>query len=193
MTAYSQSGDVYPVRRLGVHPPGAYGTLQASDLLKTTCIHLDNYAVPVVSIGAANGVGGIKIFTFPPGFIKRFGTRALLTFSIAADKQADFLDGTPEGDVGLGTIAPVDADALGTDATDDDWGTAAALTFDAFGIAAPVAIASEADGVHDGTVDPVELYLNLLIDAADLDDDVTTEILVSGDVWFSWLNQGGAE
>jgi hypothetical protein len=192
MGSVTVSGDVIPIQRRGFQPAGAFDPLVVSDVVKTVKLTLVDLPVPIVSVTTGNGVGGARLYKFPAGFIKRLGCRARLTFSIAAAEQGDFTDGTPDGDVGIGTAVPADADALGTDATDDDWGTATPIAFAAFAITTPVAVPSEADGVHDGSSTPVEVFLNMLIDAADIDDDATTEILVSGTVWLSWLNQGGA-
>ena len=156
----------------------------------TTKLTLSSFPVPVVSVSTGNGVGGALLYTFPTGFIKRLGCRAELSIAIATANQADFTDGTPEGDLGIGTLAPANADALGTDATDDDWGTATAFTMSSFAVSS-VTIPTEADGVHDGSSTPVPLYLNALVDAADIDDDTTSQLDVSGTIWFSWLNQYG--
>lgn len=203
--------DSVRVARTG-HGPGM-GTVEVSELLgmgagdeaqlttltreevimvpRTTHLTLVDLPVPCVTVTTGNGVGGTLIYTFPSGFTKRLGCRAVLSARVATANEADFTDGAVAGDFGIGTLAPANADALGTDATDDDWGTAVAFLMAAF-VDASIIVASEADGVHDGTSTAVPLFLNLLVDAAEQDDDNTSEILVSGDIWFSWLNQGGA-
>jgi len=147
-----------------------------------------NMPVPVVSVTTGAGVGGKKFFDFPPGFIKHFSTRGILTVSVAAAKQADFTDATPEGDVGVGTAAPADADALGTDATDDDFGTSTPLTMSAYSGA--VTIPTEAEAVFNGSATSIDLYVNVFIDAVDIDDSTTTEVLVNGWLLVCWMNQG---
>lgn len=153
-----------------------------------TKLTLASFVVAVTSVTTGAGVGGSKIFTFPLGYIQRYSCRAAL--SLAVETQADFTDSTPEGDVGIGSVAPADADALGTDATDDDWGTAVAFAMTSY-VDSSVVVAPEAAGVVDGTSAQLSLYLNALVDAADIDDGTTTNLLFSGDIWILWANQGG--
>ena len=75
-----------------------------------------------------------------------------LSLAVASAKQADFTDATPEGDAGIGSVAPENADALGTDATDDDFATATAFTMSAF--AATVDCPSEASLQFEVTPPP---------------------------------------
>lgn len=159
-----------------------------SDVLHQTVITLKNTPVPVASVADAAGVGGAKVFDFPEGRILFLGATAKLTIAVPADKQADFTDATPEGDIGIGTAVPADADALGTDATDDDLATATAFTMAAF--SATANLPSEAVAQFDGTSSPKAAFVNVLIDAGDIDDDASTHVLVSGTVTLTWINQG---
>jgi hypothetical protein len=151
-----------------------------------TVVTLANTPLSVTSVTTGAGVGGVKIYDFPEGYIQMHGCTADL--SLAVETEADFTDGTPQGDVGIGTAAPADADALGTDATDDNFGTATAFTMSAF--AATVDVPPEATLNVDGTTTPVDAYVNALVDAADIDDSITTNLLVSGTVTFVWSNLG---
>ncbi len=108
--------------------------------------------------------------------------------AIGAAKQADYTDNTPEGDIGIGTLLPANADALGTDATDDNLGTAQAISMTAW--ASTQDIVSEAIVDLDGTSTPADVIVTALIDAGDIDDDMTTEIEVSGTVTITWINMG---
>lgn len=157
--------------------------------VKQTIFHLTDVAVPVVSVTTGNGVGGLKIYDFPAGQILHMGTIAQLSNRIATAKQADFTDATPEGDVGIGTVAPANADALGTDATDDDFATATAFTMSAYADAS-IAVPSEAQASFNGRTTPIDLYLNHLVDAADIDDGTSSEILYSGKITVNWMNLG---
>jgi hypothetical protein len=154
-----------------------------------TILTLADAPLPIVSVSTANGVGGLKIYNMKEGYIKFEGAIANLALRIATAKQADFTDAIPEGDLGIGTAAPVDADALGTDATDDNICTAAGFTCSAYA-ASDIKLPSEADLLVDGTTAAVGVYLNGLVDAADIDDDVTTEVLVSGTITMYWTNLG---
>jgi hypothetical protein len=157
--------------------------------VKKTVLRLNDVPVPVISVTTGNGVGGVKIYDFPGGDIVLLGCIAQLSNRIVAAEQADFTDATPEGDVGIGTVAPANADALGTDATDDNFGTAAPFTMSAYADAS-IPINSEAIQVFDGKTTPIDLYLNQLVDAADIDDGATSEILYSGVITVHWLNRG---
>lgn len=152
-----------------------------------TVLTLASTPVSVVSVTTGNGVGGTKIYDFPEGYINVLGCVANLT--LAVETQGDFTDATPEGDVGIGSVAPANADALGTDATDDDYATATAFTMDAY--AASVACPPDAAGaLFDGTSTAKDVYVNVLVDAADIDDGATTNVLVSGTVTITWINLG---
>lgn len=161
---------------------------QGDGNIHKTILTLAATPLPIVSVGSANGVGGVKLYDFPEGRVCILGTMADLSLAVAAGKQADFTDATPEGDVGIGTVAPANADAFGTDATDDDFATGTAFTMSAY--AATAKCPSEAVQQMDGTATAKDLYLNGLVDAADIDDDVSTEIEVTGTVTVVWVNLG---
>lgn len=154
-----------------------------------TVFTLVDMPISVVSVTTGNGVGGTQLYTFPAGRIIHFGSMANLSVRVATAKQADFTDATPEGDLGLGTLAPANADALGTDATDDNFATAAGFTMSSYADTS-VVLPSEATAHYDGTGTAIPLFLNALVDAADIDNDVTTEILVSGTITVTWTNLG---
>lgn len=159
-----------------------------NSVIHKTVLTLASTPVTVVSVTTGNGVGGYKIYDFPAGYIRVLGCTADLSLAIAAGKQADFTDGTPEGDIGIGSVAPANADSFGTDATDDDYGTGAAFTMTDY--AATADISPEAAGNFDGTSTAKDVYVNVLVDAADIDDDATTEVEVSGTVTLTWINLG---
>lgn len=152
-----------------------------------TEITLASTPVSVVSVTTGNGVGGTKVYDLPEGHINVLGCVGDL--SLAVETQADFTDGTPEGDVGIGSAAPANADALGTDATDDDYGTATAFTMASYAATVDVPPDSAA-AKFDGTSTPKDVYVNVLVDAADIDDDTTTNVLVSGTIKLTWINLG---
>src|SRR3972149_7532943 len=157
--------------------------------IRKTRLQLASVPVTVVSVTTGAGVGGTKIYDLPEGRILMLGCMADLSIEIATAKQADFTDATPEGDIGIGTVAPANADALGTDATDDDFSTAAAFTMAAYADAS-VQCPSEVSLQVNGVSTPIDMYLNVLVDAADIDNDATTEVLVSGIIQFYWINLG---
>lgn len=162
--------------------------VEAGAVVRRTVLSLKDFPVPVESVTNGAGVGGAKVYGFPAGRILVLGCMADLALAVAAGKQADFTDATPAGDVGVGSAAPANADALGTDATDDDYATATEFTMADYAAAAKVP--SEPALQHDGTGTPKDVFVNALVDAADIDDDAETEILVSGTITLTWINLG---
>lgn len=163
--------------------------LDQSGQIHKSILTLTDCPLPIVSVTTGNGVGGLKIYDMPTGYIKFLGGDADLSIEVHADNQADYTDNTPEGQLAVGTVAPANADALGTDATDDNLLTAADFTMAAFADA-EVLLAAEADLEINGLGTAVDVYLNGLVDAADIDDDTTSEILVSGRIVLIWQNMG---
>jgi hypothetical protein len=189
VTLTNQSTSEIAAESAGTVPIGTVTAEELGDnVIHKTLLRLTSVPVSVASVTTGNGVGGTKIYDFPEGRLNVLGTMADLSFVIAADDQADFTDATPEGDAGIGTVAPANADALGTDATDDDFATSTALTMAAY--SANVQCPSEAALQFDGTSTAIDMYVNLLIDAADIDDGVTTTVYASGTVIVTWTNLG---
>ena len=179
------------VAELGAGRPVANVTaeeLGSDGVVHKTLLRITSLPIEVISVTTAAGVGGSKIYDFPEGQLNVLGTVSDLSLVIAAGKQADFTDATPAGDIGVGTLAPANDDALGTDATDDNFSTAVALTMAAFSSSSQ--LPSEAALIHDGISTAINMFINVLIDAGDIDDGVTTEILVSGTVLIHWVNLG---
>jgi len=175
----------------GAGLPSALGVTaieQGDGVVHKTVLRIESLNVDVVSVTTGAGVGGSKVYDFPEGRILVLGTMAYLTLAIPTASQADFTDATPEGDIGVGTVAPADADGLGTDATDDNLSTATAFTMAAY--TATPEVPSEASLQIDGTSTAVDMFVNMLVDAGDIDDDTTGEILVSGVIVCTWINLG---
>jgi hypothetical protein len=166
-----------------------FASEEGDGIVNKTILDLISTPVSVVSVTTGNGVGGTKIYDFPQGRILMLGCMADLLVTIASGNQADFTDATPEGDIGIGSVAPANADALGTDATDDDMSTATAFTMANY-TDPEVQAPSEASLQFDGTSTPLDMIVTALVDAADIDDDTTSELLVSGKVVFHWINLG---
>lgn len=160
-----------------------------NDVLHKTVLTLTATPVPITSTTTANGFGGVKLYDFPQGHIRLHGCVVNIS-AIAVDpaEQDNFTDATPEGDVGIGSVIIANADALGTDATDDDMATGAAFTMSSF--TAAVTCPPEASLNFNGTATALAANLNVLVDAADIDDDASTEVLVTGTVTLSWTNLG---
>lgn len=157
-------------------------------VIHKTIIKLESTPVTVISVTTGAGVGGATVYNMPQGRILIHGTQSQLAYNVATADIADFTDGTPEGDVAVGTLAPANADGLGTDATDDNLGTAGAFTMANY--TASVNIVSEPALQFDGTTTAMNVVVNILVDAGDIDDDTTTTVYVSGNIIITWSNLG---
>jgi len=143
-------------------------------------------ACPIVSVGAAVAEGGLKIYDFPEGRILIHGVTASFNLLVESADEADFTDGTPEGDWAIGT-AITTSNTLG-DATDVDLLPKTAFTMTDYTVDTTGALAVSAQ--FDGTTTAKDANINIIVDAADIDDDVTTAITVSGTVTITWSNLG---
>jgi len=155
-------------------------------VMHKTVITLTNLVVPCVSVTTGAGIGGALIYTFPTGRMLHMGTFATLSISVASAQQADFTDGTPEGDIGIGTVIMADADSFGTDAADDDYCTGTAVVMAAF---AQTGLQVKSDATPALLLNE-DVNVNVLIDAADIDDDATSSVLVSGTVTIYYIKVG---
>lgn len=154
---------------------------------RQTVLTLVDVVVPVVSVTTGAGIGGALLFTFPANQVQLFGTTADLTISIAAVEQANF-EATPEGDLGLGSVIITDPTAFSTDATDDDYSAGVAFTM-AAGFTDDVALTSQAGALLAASA---EVNVNVFVDAADIDDGASSEVLINGTVVLTWANLGAA-
>lgn len=161
---------------------------KGNDVVHKTIIKMESTPITIAVTTTAAGVGGTIVYNHPQGRILILGTQSQLAFNVATADEADYTDATPEGNVGVGTLAPANDDALGTDATDDNLGTAVDLTLANF--TGSVNVVSEASLQFDGTTTAMNVVVNALIDAGDIDDGVTTTIYVSGNIIITWINLG---
>lgn len=160
----------------------------AKQLHKVT-LTLADVPVPIVSSGDANGVGGVNLYTLPEGIVKVLQGVGHLSLSIDAAEQANFTDATPEGDIGVGTVSIANEDAFGTDATDDDILTGTGFVCSSYADS-DIDLPFDAEAVLDGTEAAKSLYLNVLVDNADLDNAAETEVLISGEITLIYQNLG---
>lgn len=156
-----------------------------NDAFRRTRLTLVNVVCPMASITTGNGIGGVNVYDFPEGFLQIMGTIANIGVSVAAAKQADFTDNTPEGDIGIGSVIITDPTAFSTDATDDDFAAGVALIMAAFDSPSNP-MGTQAAQLEDGSTTAVNLIVNAFIDAADIDDGVTSEVLLNGTIDVVW-------
>ena len=143
-----------------------------------------NTDVTVSSTGAAIGFGSQPIGGLPEGNVQIIGAVANLAFA-GSGSDANLVD-TWNGDVGVGSTPAADATITGTDVD--------VIASTAIGPAVSEVIAQTrcvgAASLIDNTDGSGELNLNLLIDAADIVDDQSVVIAVTGLMWLSYVVLG---
>jgi hypothetical protein len=136
-------------------------------------------ALPVVT-GNATGAsfGSKQIFTFPEGRLRVDNVNAYfssITMNTAAGAAGDIAaDGAGSGDFSMGSTATADATLGGTDV--DLLPSTAMLDPFVAGVGRSNAWATlVAAAVFDGTSTPLSLYLNVIIDDADVADGAAND------------------
>lgn len=158
-------------------------------IMNQVILTLDAVSVDITSTSTANGFGGIKLYNYPASHLYTLGAVCDLSITVPAAEQANFTDATPEGDIGLGTVIIANADAMGTDATDDNIATANAFVMADYADAL-VPLEPEGVGYADNIAGTRAANLNVLIDAADIDDDASTSVEVSGSIIINYIALG---
>ena len=142
-----------------------------------------------VSVTAANttGVsfGGTKIFTFPAG-VNYVVTSVLelLTFDLTDAGNATPVATTHGGDISVGTTAPTDGTLSTTDVNLIPKTSIDPISGGVAGahLAAPA--------LFDGHTTATPVFVNMIIDDADVADGASDVILVSGTVTLTWVEGG---
>ena len=137
-----------------------------------------------VTVANTKGVsyGGTQVFTLPAG-INRLMTAVLtgVTFNLSSSGNATPIAGTHGGDLAIGTNAPSDGTLTAGDAN-----IIPSTSIDP--ISAGVAGAHlSADVLLTGAQ---AMYLNVLVDAADVADGASDVLLVSGTLTITWIDGG---
>lgn len=141
-----------------------------------------DHTVTVSATGAAIGFGSVVLSGLPEGQLKMTAAACKLDFS-GSGADANLTD-TWSGDFGIGTTAADDATITGTDV---DVIASTALG-PAVAEVAPTANAiNGSSAVFDNTEADLELNLNVLVDAADITDDESVDLTVTGVVEFIFV------
>lgn len=137
--------------------------------------------------------GSVKLYDFPEGRIAVLSTTAYFTSIDWSDADRDGGDVpalTGSGDYSLGTTATADATLSSTDV--NLLPSSAMLDPFVAGVGnsnAGTALAALAQ--FDGTTTPVDMYLNAIIDDADVSDaDANAIVKFTGTITFVWCNIG---
>lgn len=151
-------------------------------VIHQSVISLASTPVTVANTTGAS-FGNLKIYDLPAGRILVLGVTANLSF----DWSASDIVATGSGDFSLGTTGTSDATLDGTDV---DLLPSTAMTdpfVDGVGVGTGALAAS---AQFDGTSTAKDVYLNMIIDDADVDDAASDDVLVTGTVTITWINLG---
>jgi hypothetical protein len=130
------------------------------------------------------GRGNAQLYDLPLGILNVTRAVAQIKLSVATANQSDFTDGTEEGDFALGTEAADDGALSGT-------GEADIIPSTGFTMASHATDHIEGEmAAHvrlDGSSTAKDIHFNLVVDAADIDNDADTEVLVNGIVHITFV------
>lgn len=148
-----------------------------------TVLTMASTPITLTDEGGVGQYGGVKLYDFPAGNIQILG--AILDASITL--LTPFID-TAEGDVGIGTTAVTDGNALATTEQNIIPTTAIAALVSKVG---PIdAISATASQIQlNGTATAIDAYINVRIDD-DAAHATTASNLISGTLTLYWRNLG---
>jgi len=168
----------------GLQRSHARGPKALAPIVKDTIV-LDGMTVTVTSTGAAIGFGSVQISDFPEGNILVLGLAG--TLGLAGSGADANLAATWAGDFGIGTTPASDATiSVG----DEDMVTEAAIGPATAEVVAAFRVAQATQGIFDNTDGSLELNLNVLIDAADIVDDTSVVLTLSGTLEIAYIRLG---
>lgn len=163
----------------------------ASTIVKSTGVGVNRTVIQLVgkTITVANttgiSFGNVKIFDFPKGRILVLGCVLQdLTVGLTNAGNVTPIDAADGGDVSLGSTGTSDSTLNGTDV---DLLPSTSIDPLSGGIAG-AALAAHA--VFDGTTTPLDMYLNMIIDDADVGDGASDVLEISGIIVVTWINLG---
>jgi hypothetical protein len=150
----------------------------------TTTITMNGVAVTVANTTGIS-FGGTKLIDFPAGRIQVMGAyQTGITFGLTNAGNVTPIDGTMGGDVSFGTTAPTDGTLT---AADVDIVPSASIDPISGGCAISRLAAS---ATFDGTSTPIDVFVNVLIDDADVADAASDVLEVSGTLVINWIFAG---
>jgi len=158
------------------------GPAQGKSIIKETLV-VDT-TVTVSATGSAVGYGTAVIGDFPEGYVLLLGGTALLEF---VGPTSDDLGDTWEGDFGIGITPLGDATISGADEYIVQETAVGPAVAEAIGQTYGKSAGQE---LFVNTDNSKELNLNLLIDAANIGDDTSVDIAVTGVVHLVYVMMG---
>lgn len=158
--------------------------VESGDLVRKTVLTMTDVSVTVANTTGVS-FGGTKIYDFPAGRILLLGvTAANISFGLTDEGNATPIDGDMGGDIAIGSTAPDDGTL-----TDTDVDILPSTSIDPISDGVDGA-ALAASAQFDGTTTPLDAYFNILIDDADVEDEASDVLLVSGTVTMHWILLG---
>lgn len=138
-----------------------------------------------VTVGNTSGAsfGSKKLYDFLAGRVYMIGGTANLSFAWTGEDIA----ATGSGDFSIGTTATADATLNSTDVNLLE--STAMLDPFVAGVGTGTG-AFAAPAAFDGTTTAIDMYLNMIIDDADVADGASDTVLVSGTIHFAYFNLG---
>lgn len=141
----------------------------------------------LVTVGNTTGVsfGGTKLIDFPAGRIQVMGAyQSGITFGLTNAGNLTPITSAMGGDVSFGTTAPTDGTLTGADV---DIVPSASIDPISGGCAISRLAAS---ATFDGTTTAIDVFVNVLIDDADVGDGASDVLEVSGTLVINWIFAG---
>lgn len=151
--------------------------------VKKTTLAIRNFAISVAAVSTGIGWGTALIGDFPEGNILILGTVANLQFTATGTNATTTFD----GDFSIGTTPTADSTLSTTDA---DIIPSTALGAATARVSPVVRGANGTPFLVDNTTGSLELNLNVLIDAANITDDTTVPMTVTGEIYIAYIVLG---
>jgi hypothetical protein len=152
------------------------------DVIHKTVINFASTPVTVANTTGAS-FGNVKVYDFPEGRIGVLGATTSLSFNWAGTDIA----ATGSGDFSFGTTGTADATLSTTDV--DIIPSSAMLDPFVAGVGTGTG-ALAASAQFDGTSTAKDVYINIIIDDADVADGASDIVLVTGSLTVTWINLG---
>ncbi len=155
---------------------------QGNAFMHRTILQLINVPVTVANTTGAS-FGKVQVYDFPETRFQLFGGNCDLQFNWAGTG----IGAAGSGDASLGTTGTTDATLGGTDV---DLMASAALTDPFVSGVGALAGSLVKDTEFDGSGTAKDMFLNIIIDDADVADLDSSVVLVNGIIEFAWVAYG---
>jgi hypothetical protein len=153
---------------------------------KTSTFTLADVDVPLVDEAGVIAYGSLQIYDFPKGYLYIQSAVA----DLALTKSSAGVNTTWDGDIGLGTTAADNDNALAS--TEQDIIPTTATPQAVAGVTTGDAVSTATEhAILDGTGTAKDLYVNLLVDDADHDVTGTAcNLILNGTITVNWIFMG---